>query len=124
MERTGLAETSHRVEEPLPQGATYDWSVRARFMLNGVPRDTRWSSLAAPDYSDLSAVLEGTYNSQPGLKELAPDGFMYVDADGRHFSPCLLDFIPNANYFRFHVGDGVAAANSMASAGSKHPALA
>jgi hypothetical protein len=124
-ERTGLTETSHRVEQPLAQGTTYDWSVRARFTLDGVPRGTRWSSFAAPDYSDLSGVLKTTYNSQPGLmKELAPNGFLHVDAEGTHLSPCLLDFIPSANYFRFHIAGGTAAANGIMRATLKRRAVA
>jgi hypothetical protein len=124
-ERSGLTETSHRVEEPLAQGATYDWSVRARFTLNGLPRGTRWGSLAAPDYSDKGGILKRTYQSQPELmKRLAPNGFIYVDADGAHFSPCLLDFIPGANYFRFHVAGGAVGTNRTAGTASKRPAPA
>lgn len=36
--REGLPEPSHNVQESLPPSMTLFWSVRARFLLNGLPR--------------------------------------------------------------------------------------
>lgn len=41
--REGLSEPSHTVQDPLSTDTSYFWSVRARFLLNGVaPRVTDW----------------------------------------------------------------------------------
>ncbi|MBI3806904.1 MAG: hypothetical protein HY281_05225 [Nitrospirae bacterium] len=41
--REGLSEPSHIVQEPLSGATTYFWSIRARFLLNGVaPRVSDW----------------------------------------------------------------------------------
>jgi hypothetical protein len=40
--REGLPEPSHTVQEPLSTATTYFWSIRARFLLNGMPRVTDW----------------------------------------------------------------------------------
>lgn len=40
--REGLPEPSHKVQEPLPASMAFFWSVRARFLLNGLPRVTDW----------------------------------------------------------------------------------
>ena len=41
--REGLLEPSHTVQEPLSAATTYFWSIRARFLWNGVaPRVTDW----------------------------------------------------------------------------------
>ncbi len=42
-ERRGIVEAEHRLEQPLEACHTYRWTVRARFMLNGVPRATEWT---------------------------------------------------------------------------------
>lgn len=41
--RQGIAATSHRVEVPLAPSTKYYWTVRARFVLDGLPRITEWS---------------------------------------------------------------------------------
>lgn len=44
-ERTGLAATTHRIEQKLRACEWYFWTVRARFRLYGVPRVTEWSGI-------------------------------------------------------------------------------
>ncbi len=48
--RGGSAVTEHAIEAPLAPATEYFWSVRARFMLNGKPRMTRWSCSRIPWY--------------------------------------------------------------------------
>lgn len=43
--RADLERPEHRLEKSLAPGATYDWSVRAHFELDGRPRHTEWSGL-------------------------------------------------------------------------------
>jgi hypothetical protein len=58
-ERRGLAAPSHKLETPLAPAATYLWSVRARFTLDGQPQFTGWSYTGA----------DGAYLSQqPNLR--------------------------------------------------------
>ncbi|MGC3973438.1 MAG: hypothetical protein QM771_03530 [Nitrospira sp.] len=40
--REELREPFHDVQHPLPPSTTFFWSVRARFLLNGLPRVTDW----------------------------------------------------------------------------------
>lgn len=42
--RSGLPAPGHRLETPLEPNARYFWTVRARFMLDGVPHVTGWGS--------------------------------------------------------------------------------
>ena len=42
-ERRGLAQASHRLEQPLSPCRTYRWTVRARFILDDTPRMTEWT---------------------------------------------------------------------------------
>ena len=42
-ERLGIVEARHRLEQPLEACQTYRWTVRARFVLNDVPRATEWA---------------------------------------------------------------------------------
>ncbi len=44
-ERRGLADPWHTVEQPLEYGKTYYWAVRARFVRNGRPAATQWTTL-------------------------------------------------------------------------------
>lgn len=44
-ERRGLLEPRHTVEVPLEPSQSYNWSVRARFRLDGRERVNQWSSL-------------------------------------------------------------------------------
>jgi hypothetical protein len=41
--RQALPEPSHVIVEPLPAGARYFWTVRARFVIDGQVRVTEWS---------------------------------------------------------------------------------
>ena len=42
-ERSGLAQASHRLSEPLAACREFRWTVRARFVLDGVTRATEWT---------------------------------------------------------------------------------
>ena len=42
-ERNGLKGNSYKLEQKLEYCTAYFWTVRARFMLNGVPRATEWA---------------------------------------------------------------------------------
>ena len=46
--RDGLPQATHRVEQPLPPGREYFWSVRARFTLYGQTRVIDWSRIESP----------------------------------------------------------------------------
>lgn len=43
--RDGLPQAEHTVEAPLQPEGTHVWTVRARFLLDGLPRETQWSRL-------------------------------------------------------------------------------
>ena len=69
-ERKGLADPWAVVEEPLENGKTYYWAVRARFMRDGHPAATPWTTL--PGFhpfvtkegalgDDFSAMVSGVY---------------------------------------------------------------
>jgi len=47
-EREGIVGPSHRLETPLQPKTKYDWSVRARFKLDGKTRVTEWSLSQLP----------------------------------------------------------------------------
>jgi hypothetical protein len=51
--RSGLPWPSHRVETPLKPSATYFWTVRARFELDGVTRVTPWGRIRGVRSTDL-----------------------------------------------------------------------
>jgi hypothetical protein len=64
VERIGLAEPVHRIDAPLAPGATYGWSVRARYRVEGRPRAAQWSrteAIRGPMRADQFAyvVLDG-----------------------------------------------------------------
>jgi hypothetical protein len=44
--RAGLIETRHRIETELAPSRSYQWSVRARFELNGEKRVSAWGMIA------------------------------------------------------------------------------
>jgi hypothetical protein len=48
-ERNGLTQAEHTLEEPLRGSTEYRWSVRARFLLDGIPRVTQWAVHRLPD---------------------------------------------------------------------------
>ena len=70
-ERSGLPESSHKLEQSLEQNRFYFWSFRARFMYNGHRVSTRWASLRPTE-------LEGT-----------------------KFDYCNKEDISNFSYYRF-----------------------
>lgn len=83
-ERQGLTATEHTLDMPLTANAKFYWSVRARFKVeDGNVRSTPWSRFRLP-YAPVSrAALDD------------------ADEAGRVRDPCLLDYIPEANYYRF-----------------------
>lgn len=50
--RSELPEPSHKVETPLLPTAKYFWTVRARFMLDGMTRVTPWARIHGSGSSD------------------------------------------------------------------------
>jgi hypothetical protein len=85
-ERRDLTSADHRIDTPLPPGAEYYWSVRARFDDQGAAA-TRWGAFRKP------------YAAAAGLGTVRPRGGAEALAMVR--DPCSLDFIPEANYYRF-----------------------
>ena len=53
--RSELSEPSHKVETALMPAAKYFWTVRARFMLDGVTRVTPWARILGSGSSDFVA---------------------------------------------------------------------
>jgi len=51
--RSELPEPSHKVETPLVPAAKYFWTVRARFLLDGITRVTPWAQIRGSAFSDL-----------------------------------------------------------------------
>ncbi len=83
-ERQGLTATEHRLDMPLTANAKFYWSVRARFKVeDGNVRATPWSRFRLP-YAPVSRAA---------LND--------ADEAGRVRDPCMLDYIPEANYYRF-----------------------
>lgn len=48
-ERTGITQPHHRLELPLEPCTRYQWTVRARYALDGMPRVTEWAGAFPPD---------------------------------------------------------------------------
>lgn len=96
-ERTDLTGNEHKVEAALKPATMYFWAVRARFVVDGHPRATRWSATVEPASLD-PLPPQAVYASQPG-----GNGAMRVACAAPHdLTPCAcLDFIPTANWFRF-----------------------
>jgi hypothetical protein len=77
-ERTGLEQPSHRVAEPLASCGQFRWTVRARFMLDGVMRATEWTGAYAAYFgavepqmarrsADAIAAIRAPYPNDPAL---------------------------------------------------------
>jgi hypothetical protein len=47
--RDALPQPFHQVQTPLPAGASYFWTVRVRFDLNGETRVSEWSRVGTPE---------------------------------------------------------------------------
>jgi len=75
--RQGLAQPSHRIEQPLQPNTKYLWSVRACFELDGQPRVTEWGLSREPPL-----VPVGSAKTNPPSPRRSPS-------------------IPNPNYYRF-----------------------
>jgi len=53
-----------------------------------------------PLYTVRTNVLPSEYANRPGM--LKKMGASAPNLHGKLWSPCVLDFIPDANYYRFH----------------------
>jgi len=96
-ERVGLAATSHTLETALAPHASYFWSVRLRYTLDGEPRATRWSAASRPAFRFVLPMGDALFHAPaPGGASPAPT------CAPASFSPCAcLDFIPAGNYLWF-----------------------
>jgi hypothetical protein len=96
-ERVGLAATSHALETALAPHASYFWSVRLRYTLDGEPRATRWSAASRPAFRFVLPMGDALFHAPaPGGASPAPT------CAPASFSPCAcLDFIPAGNYLWF-----------------------
>jgi hypothetical protein len=65
-QRTGLAGTTHMVEEPLLPSTEYHWSVRARFEGEGRIRVSEWSASQAPRLPLLPNPFHARFQTPPG----------------------------------------------------------
>jgi hypothetical protein len=93
-ERVGLAATSHTVESALAPRASYFWSIRLRYTIDGEPRTTRWSAASRPAFRFVLPM--GDALSHAPVQGGASPSPTCAPAS---FSPCAcLDFIPAANY--------------------------
>jgi len=92
-ERVGLAGTTHAVETPLAPRASYFWSVRLRYTLDGEPRATRWSAASRPAFQFVVPMGDALFHAPAqGTTTCAPAAL----------TPCAcLDFIPAPNYLWF-----------------------
>lgn len=91
-ERRDLPGTRHALEEALPHGGHYFWSVRARFDHDGRVSGTKWGCYRYPSYEAQGKVRpEATPGTVSGV-------FM---AGAALRDVCTLDFIPTRNYYRF-----------------------
>jgi hypothetical protein len=96
-EREGLAGSGHRIERELKPATMYFWTIRVRYTVDGEPRATRWSATADPGTLD-PLPPQVVYSSQLAQGAATP----LRCALPQDFTPCgCLDFIPNANWFRF-----------------------
>ena len=99
-EREGLAQSQHRVEVALEPNATYFWSVRMRYTVDGRAGATQWSRASRPLFSLPQPLRDAVAHLRlgEGTREVvgAPSWWM---GQCRYFS--YLDFIPSANYYRF-----------------------
>lgn len=93
-ERVGLPATSHTIEVPLAPHASYFWSVRLRYTLDGEPRATRWSAASRPAFRFVLPMGDALFHAP------VPAGASPASTCApASFSPCAcLDFIPAANY--------------------------
>jgi hypothetical protein len=96
-ERVGLAGTTHAVETALAPRASYFWSVRLRYTLDGEPRATRWSAASRPVFRFVVPMGGALFHAPvSGGASPAPT------CAPASLSPCAcLDFIPAANYLWF-----------------------
>lgn len=95
-ERFGLRDPEYRFEAPLAPATTYGWSVRARYMVEGRARASRWSGIERPYLPQSHAQGVLAYGAQQGDRIVAQ-----VCRTG-HLTPCgCLDFLPAPNLWRF-----------------------
>jgi len=96
-ERVGLAATSHTLQTALAPHASYFWSVRLRYTLDGEPRATRWSAASRPAFRFVLPMGNALFHAPAsGGASPAPT------CAPASFSPCAcLDFIPAGNHLWF-----------------------
>jgi hypothetical protein len=100
-ERTGLAlpeknaTVGHTVETPLSAGSRYLWSTRARFLLDGEERVTRWSYDMEVD---IGAIPLGFFDRHPWL---GGPTVPYYEKSSERRRACVADSIPPLQYFSF-----------------------
>ena len=89
-----LAGTTHAVEIALAPRASYFWSVRLRYTLDGEPRATRWSAASRPAFRFVVPMGDALFHA-PVSGGASPAPTCAPTA----LSPCAcLDFIPAPNY--------------------------
>jgi len=81
----GLPDPIHTLAYALSSSTKYFWTVRARFMLDGQQRATRWSYSRRPWIVQTVPVARGDFS------------FLFFPP----VDPCSLNYIPNTNYFHF-----------------------
>jgi len=96
-ERVGVASTTHTVEIALAPRASYFWSVRLRYTLDGEPQATRWSAASRPAFRFVVPMGDALFHAPvSGGASSAPTCAL------SSLSPCAcLDFIPAPNYLWF-----------------------
>ena len=91
-ERRGLPNTSHTLEDALPQNGRYFWSIRARFDHSGQVNGTKWGCFRSPSYEAHGSV-------KAEASPVTVVGALIAGSTPRDI--CTLDFIPSSNYYRF-----------------------
>ena len=98
--QSGITGLSHTLLQPLEPGTQYLWSVRARYAVHDTVYVTRWSESRLPLYAVRTGFLPSEYANRPGMP--GKTGAAAPDLHSKLWSPCALDFIPDANYYRFN----------------------
>jgi hypothetical protein len=98
-ERFGLASNLHRVETALAPAATYLWSVRMRYTLDGNARATPWSVSGVPPYGTTPFLSGARYFSQ--TTDDAPKRMRC--GDPKQLPCACLDHIPVRNFYSFRI---------------------
>jgi hypothetical protein len=101
-EQRDIADPWHTLLQPLEAGSKYFWSVRARYADGDSVYATRWSESRLPLFALRTAFLPSVYADRSSvLKQMGASVVSVLDLHANQWSPCALDFIPDANYYRF-----------------------